>query len=303
MVKKKHDEILDQLRKKFAQFSTRALQGISPTDFQYAIESRIGIIDAQSEGYEEKELKYQRDLSVKYHWGHDHDFGNFKIKGRMGERHINLLANFIDLFPVSPDDFNGKDVLDIGCWTGGTSLLLAALGSNVFAIEEVNKYAETVSFLSESFGLTNKISVQSSSLYNCNLEEFHGKFDIAYFPGVIYHLSDPVLALRILYNSLKIGGFIVIESAGINSQEPLCRFEGSGIYHTGSQADAKENLNRGGWNWFLPSPSALSRMMREAGFEEIQTQWHNTSNRLYGFGRKVSQTGICKAGLSITNIN
>ena len=88
------------------------------------------------------------------------------------------------------------------------------------------------------------------------------------------------------------------ESKGINRAEPLCRFDGSLIYSFGT----RERLNRGGWNWFMPSPPALYRMMREAGFDEIQTLWHDGTNRVYGYGRKVSQVGICKAGLSVPNI-
>jgi tRNA (mo5U34)-methyltransferase len=176
---------------------------------------------------------------------------------------------------------------------------LATLASTVYAIEEVAKYAETVSFLSTCFGLSERVSVKSSSIYGCNSQEFYDRFDIVYFPGVIYHLSDPLLALRILFNSLKLGGFILVESAGIDTEEPFCRFDGSLM----DQSGTNERRNRsGGWNWFLPSPSALYRMMREAGFDDIETRWHNGLGRLYGFGRKLSQIGICKAGLSVPNI-
>ena len=297
-VNSKAEEIYDALQRKFEIYTTFNLKGITVEEFKKSIQSLIGTVDAQIEGYSENEIEQQRDLSIKFHWGHNHDFGDFKLKGRMGNRHINLLANFIDLFPVSLDDFKDKYVFDIGCWTGGTTLLLATLANKVYAIEEVKKYAETVSFLSKSFGISDRILVNSLSIYGCNSKDFYDQFDIVYFPGVIYHLSDPLLALRILFNSLKVGGFILVESAGINTEEPFCGFDGSLIYHSGT----KERMNRGGWNWFRPSPSALYRMMKEAGFDEIQTQWHHKSGRVYGFGRKLSQVGICKAGLSVPNI-
>ncbi|HHJ40415.1 MAG: hypothetical protein AXA67_08505 [Methylothermaceae bacteria B42] len=294
----KAKEIFDVLKKQFDFYKTSNLKGITPKEFARSVQSRIGVIDAQSEGYSEDEIELQRDLSIKFHWGHNHDFGDFKLEGRMGDRHIKLLANFITLFPISLEDFKTKHVFDIGCWTGGTTLLLATVSDKVFAIEEVKKYAETTSFLVTSFGISDRVSVKSLSIYDCNTEEFHDQFDIVYFPGVIYHLSDPLLALRILFNSLKVGGFILVESAGIKREEPFCKFEGSLIYHSGT----KERLNRGGWNWFIPSPSALYRMMKEAGFDEIQTLWNDETNRIYGYGRKISQVGICKAGLSVRNI-
>ena len=290
--------IKEFLKRTFEVFNTENLKGVSKKQFKNYIESRIGIIDAQNEGYSVEELNYQRDLSVKFHWGHNHNFGDFQIDGRMHERHIELVNNFIKLFPVSISDFKDKDIFDIGCWTGGTTLLIAALGNRVLAIEEVNKYAETVSFLIKSFGLTDTVQIEPKSLFQCNTEDYYDKFDMVFFPGVLYHLSDPVLALRILFNSLKPGGNILIESAGINHPDPICRFEGSLIHHKGT----KENLNRGGWNWFKPSPVALSRMMKEAGFEEIETLWHEETKRLYGYGKKIKQKGMCKAGLSIPSI-
>ncbi len=291
-------EISDELRKRFMIFQTSNLKSISTKEFTQYIHLKIGEIDAQSEGYSNHELDRQRDLTIKFHWGHNHDFGDFKLEGRMGDRHINLIENFVTLFPVSLEDFKSKDVFDIGCWTGGTTLLLASLGCKVFAIEEVKKYAEMSSFLAKSFGIEDQVTVKSMSIYDCNSEEFYDRFDIVYFPGVVYHLSDPLIALRILLNSLRVGGIILIESAGINREEPFCRFNGSLIYGSGT----RERLNRSGWNWFIPSPSALYRMIREAGFDEIETRWHDATNRVYGYGKKVLQVGICKAGLSVANI-
>ncbi len=290
--------ISDELRRRFSVYQVSGLKTISPQEFSDYIHSKIGQVDYQAEGYADYELDRQRDLSIKFHWGHNHDFGDFRLEGRMGDRHINLLANFITLFPISIEDFEDKDVFDIGCWTGGTTLLLASLGARVFAIEEVRKYAEMTSFLAKSFGIDERVTVEPISVYDCNSDEFYDRFDIVYFPGVIYHLSDPLLALRILFNSLRVSGVILIESAGINREEPFCRFDGSLVYGTGT----RERLDRSGWNWFVPSPSALYRMMREAGFDEVETLWHRPTSRVYGYGRKVSQVGICKAGLSVPSI-
>ena len=188
----KAEEVSKALQRKFEVYTTSNLKGITPEEFTKSIQSRIGTVDAKTEGYSEEEIEQQRDLSIKFHWGHNHDFGDFKLEGRMGDRHINLLANFLTLFPVSLDDFKSKYVFDIGCWTGGTSLLLSTLADKVYAIEEVKKYAETVSYLSKSFGISDHISVKSLSIYECNSKEFYDQFDIVYFPGVIYHLSDPI---------------------------------------------------------------------------------------------------------------
>jgi SAM-dependent methyltransferase len=288
----------EELRQRFGYYKTENLSGITPQEFRSYIESKLQMIDAASEGYAESEIDRQRDFSIKFHWGHNHDFGDFYLPGAMGDRHIKLMANFCRLFPISLQDFREKDVFDVGCWTGGTTLLLAALGSRVFAIEEVRKYAQMVSFLAKYFGIEENVKVVSSSIYSCNTEKFYDRFDIIYFPGVLYHLSDPIVALRILYNSCKPCGVILVESACINHEKPFCLFQGSYIYNSGR----RETLNRRGWNWFIPSPSALHRMLKEVGFDGIQTHYITGTGRVYAYAKKASQIGMCKAGLSVPNI-
>jgi len=292
------DQIASQLSEKFSAYQTQNLKTIDADAFQQHIESRIGQVDLETEGWSEEELGTQRDLSIKFHWGHNHDFGSFKQEGRMGDRHIKLMSNFLSLFPVTLEGISNKKVFDIGCWTGGTTLLLSALQNEVYAIEEVKKYAQMAQFLADSFGLNDRVSANAKSIYECNTPDMFNRFDLVYFPGVIYHLSDPVLALRILFNSLTIGGEILIESAGINHSGDYCQFDGSLVHHQGS----RERLNRSGWNWFRPSPSAMARMMREAGFDDVQTLWHEPTRRVFGYGKKTSQVVICKAGLSVPDI-
>jgi 2-polyprenyl-3-methyl-5-hydroxy-6-metoxy-1,4-benzoquinol methylase len=287
-----------QMLENFSRFRTSNLVRTDPTSFQGHIESELSRVDPEIEGYSVDEVDRQRDLSVKFHWGHNHNFGDFALEGRMGDRHIDLMARFLALFPVSVADFQGASVLDVGCWTGGTTLLLSTLGAKVHAIEEVRKYVNMVQFLIRSFGLTDRVSAEPKSIYDCNEAAFQDRFDIVYFPGVIYHLSDPVLALRILFNALKPGGFILVESHGIEGDAPNCLFEGNFIYYTGTA----EMKNRGGWNWFVPSPVALYRMLREAGFEEMQSYYVTGVKRVYAFARKLRQNPICRAGLSLRSI-
>jgi 2-polyprenyl-3-methyl-5-hydroxy-6-metoxy-1,4-benzoquinol methylase len=301
----RYEALLASLRQRFARYRTEHLRATTAEAFRRHLEAQLGVIDHDIEGYTPAELERQRDLSVRFLWGHDHDFGEFSLEGRMKCRHLEVLARFCTLFDMSLDDFVGRHVFDIGCWTGGTTLALASLGAKVTAIEEVRKYAHMAQFLSESFGLADRVSVSPISIYDCNRKEWHDAFDLVYCPGVIYHLSDPVLALRILFNSLKPGGIILVESAGIDRAEPACLFAGSRSHSGGAAVE----LTRGGWNWFLPSASALKSMMQEAGFDSIrsvalrQGVWDFApGRRLYACGIKTRQVGICKAGLSVPGI-
>ncbi|MCF8506961.1 MAG: DUF1698 domain-containing protein [Caulobacter sp.] len=263
------------------------LTGIGRHAFRQHVEEQIGRLDAAVEGWSEDEAGHQRDLSIKFHWGHDHDFGDFRLAGRMGDRHLRVLRNFMLAFPVDEDSFCGRRVLDVGCWTGGTALTLAALGARVTAVEEVRKYARMADFLARSFGAD--VRVRESSLYALDLSE---AVDLVHVPGVIYHVSDPLLALRLLNNALVPGGAILVESEGINVRGALCRYEGSVLFHSGN----REELSRGGWNWFSPSPLALARMLWGAGFDDITCAW--IDDRLYAYGVKRRRVPITRAGLS-----
>ena len=282
----------------FSRFTSANLVNLSPEEFRTWIEGLLGSVDYEQEGYSENQLKYQRDLSIKFHWGHTHDFGDFQLEGRMRDRHLYLMADFCSYFSLTPEDFRDKWVLDVGCWTGGTTLLLLGLGAKVVAIEEVKKYAKAAQFLVDSFGLGERGKVLSSSIYDLPKQDLFDRFHIAYAPGVVYHLSDPVLALRHLYNTLKMGGIILVESAGFGSKELECRFGGSRIHHAGSESE----LNRAGWNWFTPSWAALRAMLVDAGFDQVSALYSRHRKRVYAIGYKVDQHDICRAGLSVPDV-
>lgn len=287
--------LTDQMKRNY---TVSQLMHVSPDLFRRRLESLEGVVDYEAEHYHEYEKEQQRDLSIKFHWGHDHDFGSFEMKGRMRDRHIRLMADFCRHFAIDPAYFHSKRVFDIGSWTGGTALLLGALGAQVDTIEEVSKYAETTRYLVDSFGKTEQITVENLSLYACDDPSWYDRYEIAYFPGVLYHLSDPVLALRIIYNALKMDGVLLLETAGFESEAAICRYEGSQIYHAGT----KEDLNRGGWNWFIPSTTALQRMLYAAGFDKIRTVCSENGTRLYAYAEKTRLIGITKAGLSKPSI-
>jgi SAM-dependent methyltransferase len=54
-------------------------------------------------------------------------------------------------------------------------------------------------------------------MYEKNLfdlkEESYGKFDVIFFPGILYHLRYPIYALKIVADVLNEGGTLLIETA------------------------------------------------------------------------------------------
>lgn len=259
----------------------------------YAAE-RIGRFDAVSEGYLEDDR--QRDLSVTFHWGHDHPLdGETVIPGRMGRRHVAILARFMDAFGLERD-LSGLRVLDIGAWTGGMSLILAALGARVVALEEVRKYADTVNFLSELYGLRGRLACVPESLYDF-LPKHADAFDLIIYSGVIYHVTDPGLSLRLAFSALKDGGRCFVETAGHAAEESVCLYEGHAVHHSGTA----EERNRGGWNYYIPSPSCLARWAADAGFQEVNVG-PVVDDRIHARLTRTAFTDFLRAGVSNTRV-
>lgn len=235
------------------------------------------IINSVGEEYSNDEKDIQRTQSLKFVWGHNHDFGSFKMAGQMGDRHIEIIDKFISL--GMPKDLSGMVVLDIGVWCGGTSLLLAGMGATVIAVEEVPMYANCADFLFQTFDLD--ATAVPMSLY----DYYHpqNKFDMIVFPGVLYHLSDPLLALRMLFNMLCDNGYLYIETmtTDISPGHPALEYRGS---------------QKAGWNWFAPNKEALNAMLVDVGFETEEC--HIKNNRLITMALRKKWKPMVKAGLA-----
>ena len=95
---------------KFSIYNVSQLQGINSKEFRDHIDKKLGTIDSLIEGFSDDELDKQRDLTVKFYWGHNHDFGDFKVNDNMGDRHIILMAYFLKLFDIDIQYFHQKKV-------------------------------------------------------------------------------------------------------------------------------------------------------------------------------------------------
>lgn len=181
-------------------------------------------------------------------WGHNHDFGfGVTRKGGMGPRHIEIISECL-AFGLLPADLTGKRVLDVGCWSGGDVLALTGLGGQVTGIEEHTREANSARRLCELVGC--KAEIVTDSVYS-DRQSWAGTFDVVYASGVIYHVTDPLLFIRILFAYLKPGGTLVLETKGSAGDDSVCGYSG---------------IAEKGWNWYAPTREALGRWLMDAGF-------------------------------------
>lgn len=205
-------------------------------------------------------------------WGHDHDFGHGLVaKGTMDDRHVTNLERVVRPGGLDPEQhIKGKRCLVIGAYCGGEVLLLHALGAaQVDALEEVPEYAAACARLCDAFDI--KQTTYAASLFELPDAWERGgavkvwsddggpaglsdrlpdraRYDLVYCPGVIYHCTDQVAALRIMRELAVPGGAIFFET-GVA--------DGFAANYQGPRVP--------GWNWWVCGPALYIQMMTDVG--------------------------------------
>lgn len=155
-------------------------------------------------------------------------------------------------------DFQGKTVLEVGCWDGYWSFEAERLGAaEVWATDDLSQRLTrhpTVEFAIECLG--SKVRHRGDvSVYEVD-RAFRERFDVVIFYGVLYHLRYPTLALAKLRRVLRPGGTLLVETAVVlDTEEPIMKWGCEGIYPQ----------DRSTWN--APSTSCLRLLLESGRFE------------------------------------
>lgn len=264
-------------------YKTDRLDPTAARELEATLREMIGRRDHELEGFASPEG--QRDGSVVFRWGHDHDFGAFRLEGQMLDRHVKLMERFGELLDLE-GLVKGARVLDVGPWTGGTSLILAAMDARaVLAVEEVRKYVSAIRVLAEAFDIRTLEVLRMSLFELLELRSSTETFDVIHCSGVLYHLTDPLLGLRILYHMSHPGATLLLETAVL----PL---------HMGdAPIMAYQGPRRPGWNWWFPSRACVREMLEDVGFENVK-EGTGTQNRQWFTATRGPAKTLTQSGLS-----
>jgi tRNA (mo5U34)-methyltransferase len=146
------------------------------------------------------------------HWYHEFEFAPGIITP--GARDSRGLLNALRL----PQDMSGLRVLDIGARDGFFSFECERRGAaEIVAIDYVP--AEKTGFLVAREILGSKLNLKHENIYNLNVSNY-GVFDVVLFLGVLYHLPDPLHALQIVFQMLRAGGSLYLETVVIDGDLP-----------------------------------------------------------------------------------
>jgi 2-polyprenyl-3-methyl-5-hydroxy-6-metoxy-1,4-benzoquinol methylase len=154
---------------------------------------------------------------AQYGWGHTINFGPFVKEGVMKDNFLHIVGHW-DAWGWWPRDMKGMRVADIGCLTGGISMIAAHRGAEeVLAVDEIAEHVGQCAYLAEVFGMKN-LRTLTASLYDLPKKQV-GQFDLVILSGVLYHLSDMLVGLYVMRELLRVGGMLLVESAAVDDDE------------------------------------------------------------------------------------
>lgn len=125
-------------------------------------------------------------------------------------------------------------VIDLGGHEGYFSHRALAWGAtSVVAVDVREANTRRALLLRDHYGIPPELlEIRTASVYDVRSDEV-GRFDVVLLLGLIYHLEDPIGALRIAKSLTERGGLVVVESQLTRHEVPLR----TGIGVTGEHVD------------------------------------------------------------------
>ena len=196
-----------------------------------------------------------------------------------------------------PDGLEGKRALDIGCSEGYFSHLLYQRGADVKGIDARVFNIDRAIAVREFYGYDSyRLHFQVNDIFKFRI--YHPpRYDVAFFLGILYHLENPMGALRILYDLTKT--LAIIETQLTRQHAPLVSgwgmatkvFELPASFGAFLEPDQESN-NLASFHSlsFVPNDSAVRLMLKTVGFSEVKRveaqpghnlQWHRGDRAVY----------------------
>jgi SAM-dependent methyltransferase len=131
---------------------------------------------------------------------------------------------------VSPDDYRGRRVLDMGCGTGEYALWYAMNGATAVTAIDLADGSLAIARQRQGESDVRNVEFVKMDLLNCTLPDDH--FDYSYSVGVLHHTGDPFRGFEHLVRVTRPGGVIVVSLYNAYSRrvlrmkQTLCRVLG-----------------------------------------------------------------------------
>lgn len=214
-----------------------------------------------------------------YGWGHAIDFGPYRKEGLLADNYLKI-ASLLDEWDWW-GNLRGGSAADVGCFTGGLTLYMAAHGAaSIYAIDEIPTHLEQCRLVVDAFEVR-QVECLQTSLYHLERYIPPASLDVILLSGVLYHLSDMLVGLVILRKLLKDDGALIIESFAVDDFEHS--YANFGRFVAGA--------------WWQPTALCIQDMCEFTGFEKADVRFYWT-DRCLARTRKLPGEPAFKRGMN-----
>jgi tRNA (mo5U34)-methyltransferase len=212
-------------------------------------------------------------------WYHRIDLGNGIVTPGLEDSRRKLGTLSI------PERLDGLSVLDVGSWDGFFAFEAERRGAaRVLATDH---YCWSGGGWGTKQGFDLAHAVFGSAVESRDIDVLYisadtvGVFDLVLFLGVLYHLENPLLALRQMASVT--GKQLILETVCdcLDTKRPLAAF------YPGAE------LSDDPTNWWGPNPPAVEGMLRTAGFRDVRLTYLQPATER--FAHAAALRARCKA--------
>jgi tRNA (mo5U34)-methyltransferase len=176
---------------------------------------------------------------------------------------------------VFPETLSGRKTLDVACNEGYFSQMLYQLGATVRAIDIRPQNIERARIVQSLRGLDTRRLIFEVEDFLENRDP-EGTYDLTLFLGVLYHLENPMGALRLLRRITRTLCIVETQMTRFNTAvESGWGREGESLHLLASlaihqQTDTEQNrLASYRALSFIPNMAAVRQMLEAAGFSKV----------------------------------
>jgi tRNA (mo5U34)-methyltransferase len=224
----------------------------------------------------------RRQIATRGDWFHTIDFGQgVRSPGTCPWDYERDFLSFVAL----PERLDGKRVLDIGTYDGFFAFECESRGAEVVAVDVHPVDLRCFKLARDLLG--SRVKYHHVGVYELDVDQLGGPFDLVLFFGVFYHLRHIILSLDNIWGVLKDWGELRMEThvcdnhfilkdgtiTTLKEIDPrLCSTPLFRFYRT-------NELNKDDWsNWFGGNSAAILDCLGSAGFTDAKLL-HTWSSR------------------------
>jgi tRNA (mo5U34)-methyltransferase len=180
--------------------------------------------------------------------------GPFRLFGHTIDSEWQSHLKWDRIAPHLPD-LKGKVIADIGCNNAYYMFRMAAHDpSLVIGFDPMPRFCYAFQLVNRFAGFDN---LRYELLGAEHMHYFRRLFDVVFCMGVLYHNRNPIQILTGIWESMKPGGELILESQGI---------PGDGSYALFPEDRYAKMRNV----WFFPTVDCLVNWTKKAGFKEVE---------------------------------